>query len=206
MRLLRVHLEQMGCKTHHAEGDADVLIVQTAIESAESQQTIVVSDNMDLLVLLCFHTTEDSLAIFFIPEGKTGTKKQSRCWNIKHVQKVLGEVCQNILFTHAILGCDTTSRLYRLGKGLSLKHIHTDVCFRAQAKVFLDGRSTMEDTAKAGESALVSLYKGSAGDTLDKLRLVRFQQKVATSASWIRPENLPPTSSAAKFHSLSVYR
>ncbi|KAJ8018328.1 hypothetical protein HOLleu_43742 [Holothuria leucospilota] len=103
------------------------------------------------------------------------------------------------------LGCDTTSRLYRLGKGLSLKHIRTDVCFRAQAKVFLDGRSTMEDTAKAGESALVSLYKGSAGDTLDKLRLVRFQQKVATSASCVRPENLPPTLSAAKFHSLRVY-
>ncbi|KAJ8034443.1 hypothetical protein HOLleu_21287 [Holothuria leucospilota] len=52
---------------------------------------------------------------------------------------------------------------------------------------------------------LVSLYKGSAGDTLDKLRLERFQQKVATSVSCVRPENLPPTSSAAKFHSLHVY-
>ncbi|KAJ8050970.1 hypothetical protein HOLleu_04363 [Holothuria leucospilota] len=166
----------MGCKTHHAEGDADVLIVQTAIESAESHQTIVVGDDTDLLVLLCFHTTEDSLDIFFKPEGKTGTKKQSGCWNIKHGYKVLGEVvCQNILFTHAILGCDKTSPLFGLGKGLSLKHIRTDVCFRAQAKVFLDGRSTMEDTAKAGESALVSLYKGSAGDTLDKMRLERFQ-------------------------------
>ncbi|PIK46569.1 hypothetical protein BSL78_16578 [Apostichopus japonicus] len=100
---------------------------------------------------------------------------------------------------------DTTSRLFGLGKGLALKHIRTDVCFRAQAKVFLDGRSTLEDTAKAGESALVSLYKGSAGDTLDKLSLERFQQKVATSASCVRPENLPPTSSAAKFHSLRVY-
>ncbi|KAJ8038017.1 hypothetical protein HOLleu_18980 [Holothuria leucospilota] len=48
------------------------------------------------------------------------------------------------------------------------------------------------------------MYKDSAGDTLDKLRLERFQQKVATSAA-VRPENLPPTSSAAKFHSLYVY-
>ncbi|KAJ8031936.1 hypothetical protein HOLleu_25305 [Holothuria leucospilota] len=156
-----------------------------ARQERDMADTVSASEDTDLLVLLCFHTTEDSLDIFFIPEGKTGTKKQSRCWNIKHVQKVLGEdVCQNILFTHAILGCDRTSRLYRLGKGLSLKHIRTDVCFRAQAKVFMDGRSTMEDTAKAGESALVSLYKGSAGDTLDKLRLERFQQKVATSAAF----------------------
>ena len=57
----------------------------------------------------------------------------------------------------------------------------------------------------AGEAAMVSLYKGTAGDTLDKLRLERFQQKIATSVSFVRPENLPPTSSAAKFHSLRVY-
>ena len=56
-----------------------------------------------------------------------------------------------------------------------------------------------------GEAAMMCLYKGRAGDTLDELSLERFQPKVATSASFVRPENLPPTSSAAIFHSLHVY-
>ena len=50
------------------------------------------------------------------------------------------------------------------------------------------------------------MYKGAVGDTLDKLRLQRFHQKVATSTRFVQPENLPPTSSAAKYHSLRVYR
>ena len=37
------------------------------------------------------------------------------------------------------------------------------------------------------------------------LRLQRFHQKVATSTSFVQPESLPPTSSAAKYHSLRVY-
>ena len=42
------------------------------------------------------------------------------------------------------------------------------------------------------------------GDTLDTLRLLHFHQKVATSTRFVQPENLPPTSSAAKYHSLRV--
>ena len=49
------------------------------------------------------------------------------------------------------------------------------------------------------------MYTGAVGDTLDKLRLLRFHQKVATSTRFVQPENLPPTSSAAKYHSLRVY-
>ena len=146
IKLLSKHLEHVGCETHHAKGDADVIIVQTAVQSASSRQTILVGDDTDLIVLLCFHTTDDICDIFFRPELKTGTKKNPRCWNIKHVQNVLGEdVCQNLLFTHAILGCDTTSRLFGLGKGLALKHIRFDNFFRIQAKIFLDESSTQED-------------------------------------------------------------
>lgn len=34
---------------------------------------------------------------------------------------------------------------------------------------------------------------------------MRFCQKVATGTAFVRPESLPPTSAAAKFHSLKVY-
>ena len=35
--------------------DADLLIVQKAIESAQSMDTVLVGDNTDLLVLLIYH-------------------------------------------------------------------------------------------------------------------------------------------------------
>ena len=47
---------------------------------------------------------------------------------------------------------------------------------------------------------------GQKGDvTLEKLRLTRFCEKVASSMKVVSPESLPPTSAAASFHSLRVY-
>ena len=58
--LLSQFLENIGCETHHAPGDADVLIVKTAVESARTRSTVLVGDDTDLLVLLCYHTTPDT--------------------------------------------------------------------------------------------------------------------------------------------------
>ena len=54
--LLSRKLEQMGCQVSHARGDADMLIVQTAIQSSSRSSTVLVGDDTDLLILLCFHT------------------------------------------------------------------------------------------------------------------------------------------------------
>ena len=117
IRMLGQSLEYVGCETCHAKGDADVLIVETTVQSAMSCETTLVGDDTDLLVLLCFHVNEDSCKVFFKPEVRSGTKKSPRCWNIKYVQRELGrEVCNNMLFAHAILGCDTTSRVFSMGK------------------------------------------------------------------------------------------
>ena len=192
-------MEHGGCETRHAKGDAYVLIVVTTVQSAMSYETTLVGDDTDLLVLLCFHVKGDSCEVFFKPEVRSGTKKSPRCWNIKYVQRVLGRaVCHNMLFAHAILGGDTTSLVFSMGKG-SDKH------FITQAEVFLQENATLADISSAGESSLVCLYTGAVGDTLDKLRLLRLHQKIAPSTRFVQPENLPPTPSVAKYHSLRVY-
>ena len=110
-----------------------------------------------------------------------------------------------MLFAHAILGCDTTYRVFSMGKGLVLKHIRFDKHFITQAEVFLQEHATLADISSAGEAALVCLYTGAVIGTLGKLRLLRFHQKIATPPTcFVQPENLP-TSSAAKYHSLRVY-
>ena len=206
--LLSARLEQMGCQVSHARGDADMLIVKTAIQSASTSSTVLVGDDTDLLILLCFHAPLDtSHELYLKPEVKTGTHKLPRCWNIKQTKRVLGvRVCENILFGHALLGCDTTSRVFGIGKGVALKQLRNSEDFNIQAEVFNRRSATDEEITIAGERALVSLYTGSKkGDTLDQLRLQKFSQKVGSNASCIQPQQLPPTSAAARYFSYRIY-
>ena len=108
----------------------------------------------------------------------TGTMKKNRIWDIKVTQSELGaDICNNSLFIHAILGCDTTSRLYGLGKGLSLKRFTSSALFRDKAEQFCKKDATVDDVIDAGEAALVCLYRGKEGDNLDGLRYAHFCDK-----------------------------
>ena len=62
-----------------------------------------------------------------------------------------------------------------------------------------------QEVIAAGEQVLVSMYNGKPGELLDSLRYKRFCEKVATNTSHVQPQSLPPTSAAAKYHSLRVY-
>ncbi|CAC5391482.1 unnamed protein product [Mytilus coruscus] len=53
--LLAERFKSRNIVSHHAESDADVLIVQTAVESAKSTTTVLIGEDTDLLVLLCYH-------------------------------------------------------------------------------------------------------------------------------------------------------
>ena len=203
--MLSTELEKSNCKTYHARGDADLLIVQKAVQSATTSKTVLVGEDTDLIVLLCYHASLDSHDLFFRPEPKKNTKKLC-VWNIRATKEKLGQdICNNILFIHAILGCDTTSRLYGIGKGTSLSKFKASGIFREQAKVFCSDSAPTHDVIDAGEKALVLLYNGMLTDTLDSLRHKRFCEKVASKTTHIKPQSLPPTSAAAKYHSLRVY-
>ena len=89
-------------------------------------------------------------------------------------------------------------------QGAALKKYANSLHFREQAKVF-DSPSTVDDIVVAGENALVSLYGGKPGEKLDGMRYQRYCEKLATNSSQIQPQNLPPTSAAARHHSLRVY-
>ena len=62
-----------------------------------------------------------------------------------------------------------------------------------------------EDVIFAGDKALVLLYGDGYAEGLDSLRYKRFCDKVSKSTSPVDPQSLPPTSAAAKYHSLRVY-
>lgn len=76
-------LQQSGCSTIHAEGVADLLIVQTAIQSSRSITTVLVSNDTDLLVLLCHHAETNANELFFKPGRKQRLKTKKNI--IMHV-------------------------------------------------------------------------------------------------------------------------
>ena len=80
---------------------------------------MLVGDDTDLLGLLCHHAEMNAKKLFYTPEPKQRSKTR-KTWNIKKTKTSLGaNVCANILFVHAILGCDTTSKIHGIGKGVS---------------------------------------------------------------------------------------
>ena len=203
--MLGKYLDREGCKVYHAPEDADVLIVNKAVEAALVKNTVLIGEDTDLLILLCYHASLQSCDIFFRSETKKGTKRP-RVWSIKSVKQQLGpELCKNLLFLHAISGCDTTSQLYRIGKGNSLKKFRSNQKLREQAKIFNNELSSSAEISAAGEKALIIFYNGKPDDSLDSLRYKRFCEKVSTNKSHIHPQTLPPTSAAAKYHSFRVY-
>ena len=147
----------------------------------------------------------DAHEVFLKSEPKKSAQ-QNKIWCIRQSKLLLGpDVCDHILFIHAILGCDVTSRLFGLGKGLAVKRIKSDFQFYQQAKVFNQIGQAKEDIIVAGERALVSLYGGATEEGLDVLRYRRFCDKISKGTSHVEPRTLPPTSAAAMYHSLRVY-
>ena len=121
INLLSENLEHAGYSTCHAKGDA-VMIVDTAITKARGQMTVLIGEDTDLLVLLLYHAKMDAKELFFRPEPRQQDMTVRKLWDMKKTKTVLGRnVTSSILFVHALLGCDTTSRVHGIGKDIALK-------------------------------------------------------------------------------------
>ena len=95
----------------------------------------------------------------------------------KIFQLSLGPQYKGILFIHALLGWDTTSRIYGVGKAMALKLMKTSVHFQQQSAIFNSPAAKKEDIIKAGEQSITSLYRGEPVESLDDLRLQVLHKK-----------------------------
>ena len=92
------------------------------------------------------------------------------------------EKCSVLPFTHAIDGCDTTSRPFKVGKGKPLENLNSSPVFRENALLFCS--KTMparNDIISAGVEAIASLYGGKPGEDLGNLRIRKFKKAALTS-------------------------
>ena len=59
------YLQQANCQVYHSTADADLLIVNKAVESSRIMADVLVVDDTDLLILLCYHAELDVFDLFF---------------------------------------------------------------------------------------------------------------------------------------------
>ena len=130
--LLGQHLTQAGVDVRHAgdEGDADVVIVQQALDplSVNGNNVHAFCEDTDVLVLLLYHTP---------PSGEIFMRTRQKTISIKATKAVLGrELCMCLPFAHAMSGCDTTSSLYSIGKIKHMKLLESSQQIRKDVLVY----------------------------------------------------------------------
>ena len=99
-----------GVATRWSPGNADILIVQKAVQSATTSKTVLIGEDTDLIVLLFYHAILDSHDFFFCPEPKKNTKKLF-VWNIRVTK-------ESLVKTSA-----TTPSLFMLFLGVTQHHV-----------------------------------------------------------------------------------
>ena len=193
----------------HADGDADSLIVKTAVEEVESKATTVICEDTDVLCMLVYHCPDISQYRLVMRPHQTKTLKKQ--WDIQQLRDKIGrEVSDRLLFAHAFSGCDTTSRIFGIGKLKIMKLLESSLEVRNFADDFMRSYEKVENEVilNSGEKTMMKLYSGAgtAADTnLDDLRFAVFKQKAASNLTQVLPTSLPPTKAACQQHSLRVY-
>ena len=203
---LKVHLEQAGISTKEAAAVADTLIVQTAIELSQNKDVVVVGTDTNLLILLIQLCQEDNRLYLF--KHGSGTQP-NKVYNIRQVQHSLtAGSCSNLFFLHAMTGCDTTSALYRQGKKKAFKLLLRCPELKTCVEVFNDPSLSESDVKWAGEEFLLALYGApKTTPSLNEYIYYCFMKAVVKCPihTQFQLSSLPPTSAAAKEHSLCVY-
>ena len=172
-------LQQKHFNVIHASGNADVLIVKTAVQFSEDHVTVLVGDDTDLFVLLCYHALPSNKKLYFSPKPKKGGIAMA--WDINNVKLAIGDEVSKLLpVANAMLGCDTTSMVYGLGKGLSISKLVDCWNYRAEATVFFRPDALHSDITEAEERAMRILYSAPEGMTLHEYRFKIFSEKVAS--------------------------
>ena len=196
-------LEKSGVNIIHADGDADLLIVKTALEKAKHHPTVIVGEDIDLLIL-ALHYFSDHKELFVTYETK-GNNRTVEVWNIAKAKCILNNICNGLLVIHAISGCDNTSRVSNIGKVSVLHKYKQSKKFQRLAAVFLNEFSNKEDIVDAGEKLMLEISGASKGEeSMDDFRFLNYN-RIKKSKSPVKLQLLGPTSDATAQHSLRVY-
>ncbi|KAK6186307.1 hypothetical protein SNE40_008369 [Patella caerulea] len=199
------HLNDKGCHAVQTEGDADVEIARTAASLSILNSTTLIGEDTDLLILLLYYYHTENLQLLFRSDRQS-PGATTKIYDIKSIKLALGdELCSSLLFLHAFTGCDSTSRIFGIGKQSAFqKLLRTSSPLTGLAKVFCS-ESNPSDVCAAGIKTALYLFGGKDSECIKTLRYRLLSTKIVTSKTFVTPEKLPPSESALKFHSLRCH-
>ena len=153
--LISTALIKRGCHIIQSPVDADVDIVKAAVERSRvcTCTTTLVGEDTDLLILLLHYTRTDNETLYF----RSDTNKQSKdhkdkVYNINLLKETVGDdVCNELLFLHAYTGCDSTSRIFDIGKKSAFqKLVKPDPAMKSCASAFIRPHKSPEEISEQG--------------------------------------------------------
>ena len=184
---------------NHGSGDAELLIVQTALKAAKDYRAVLIGEDTDLLVLALHYFTNEK-ALYFTYEPKQ-SQQLAEVWNISHAKQILGKICHGILVIHAFSGWDRTSRIHSVGKPAVLEKYRKSNQFQKLTTIFLDSSANKGYMIVAGEQFMLSITRATKKEkTMDEKHLANYYKKLGRKPA-VKPESLGPTSDATAKHS-----
>ena len=201
IRLLGGTLEKAGCKVVYSDSDADTNIVEITILENQDKDVTLIGEDTDLLILLLYKTIVSDYNLLFYSDKTTTT-----AIDIPKYKEALGtNLCGTLLFLHAFTGCDTTSAIYGHGKTAAFKKMKNNKRLQEIALSLNVQNRSHNQVEELGREALKILCGEKNEKTLSEIRYSHLVDKIVKSQTFVRPEKLPPTESALKFHSYRVY-
>ena len=179
---------------NHASGDADLLIVQTALKAAKYYPTVLTGEDTDLLVLALHHFTNEK-ALYFTYEPKQ-SQQLAEVWNIGHAKQILGKICHGILEFHAFSGCGTTSCIHSVGKPALLEKYQKSNQFQKLTTISLDPSANKDNIIDAGQQLMLSITGATKKEkAIKEKRLADYYKKLGGKSA-VKPESFGRTSDA----------
>ena len=185
---------------YHASGDADLLIVQTALVNT----TIIVSEDTDLLVIALFHFNHHKA--LYLTSAPRDSNEDTKVWEMGQTKKCFGDTISNgLLAVYGITGCDTTSSIHSIDKSTVFQKFRNDKEFQQLAKSFFMPNQSMQNIIEAGEQLMLIISGASKREkTMDEKRFANYCKQLDGKSS-IKPESPGPAPDSTAQHSLRVY-
>ncbi|GBO00185.1 hypothetical protein AVEN_172957-1 [Araneus ventricosus] len=199
--MLSEELKAADIFVKQVNNDADVLVIETALEKFNTNTTIVVGEDVDLLIILTARIPTDRI-IYFLKPGKAQIKtKMYSSQSLTSYTK-----CQaHMSFLHAITGCDTTSAFFKRGKTKVFKLFEKRHDLIDCAEVFTNIGSSPDIILTNGTRFLLAMYGAPKKiDSIDKHRFLSFVKNTRSNKR-VQLSCLPQTSAAAYQHLYRVY-
>ncbi|KAJ8666634.1 hypothetical protein QAD02_008296 [Eretmocerus hayati] len=209
-RLIQILAQELQKENMHvliAEEDADVLLVQTALDLAKSDEmknVIVVGEDVDLLVIMNQVATAQTNLYLLKPKSSsaaTGKSTVDRIYNSSCFKNP--ELQSHVAFMHAFSGCDTTAPMFKQGKSKLSKIMSQFNELRELAEYSKNKAADRDVIVDSGCKIVACMYEGDLGRELEEVRFSHYEKMLGSKSFSLK--TLPPTQGTIEQHSLRVY-